>query len=247
VAFTPDAEGSIVPRAAAARPAAPLATTPPPNGTDFLDGALMVLVSGDDCLLCSAGLQIGALRYYVQQLCKKAGFPEQTQRCEFIAVANRDNIKELIESGVQEVGLNTTLDELDIQLTERTTYAKKLRGELGDVMRALFASEPAAAQLIDEDSANINAKFVISFNKRRSGRVTQEQFDQVVEAVADQEDPGIYIKLRSGGRITQDSIKVTERFQFEATGTTIDHKEAWDALAEMHERLSASGLMRVEG
>jgi len=103
VAYTPDAEGSIVPRAVGARPAAPLATTPPPDDSDFLNGALMVLVSGDDCLLCSDGLQIGAFRHYVHQLSRTAGFPPATQRFDFTAVANRDNIKELIESGVQEV------------------------------------------------------------------------------------------------------------------------------------------------
>jgi len=96
---------------------------------------------------------------------------------------------------------------------------------LGDVFRALFRTEPGIGEFIDQDGANINAKFVISFNKRRAGRVTQEQFDHVAEGVAEQDDPGIYIKLRSGGRITQDSIKVSERFEFEATGTTMIIKQ----------------------
>src|SRR5690348_3562143 len=109
----------------------------------------------------------------------------------------------------------------------------------------LVGSEANVEELLDQDFSNINAKLVISFNQRRRGIVTQEAFDRVAQVAVEDDDPSIYIKLRSGSRIDHENIKLSRRVDIDAVGTTIDHGETWVKLEEFYAELLAAGQIEL--
>lgn len=244
-AYTPGAEGSVVPHNGQ-EATVPLRTIPPPKDADFLNGALMALIKDNHCLLCSDGLSAAALRFYLQQLAIRCHLPPQTRQLDLVAVANREKIEEIIKSGVQEVGLSATLDELDVETTqEPETLVEHIKAEVKEATMTLIGSEARVGKLLAKDFSNINAKLIISFNQRKHGTVTQEVFDRVALDAANEEDKNLYIKLRSGSRIEYENMKLTKRVDINMVGTTIDHNETWERLEEFYAELVAENKIEL--
>lgn len=239
----PGAQGSVVPHTRLEHPAAPLRTIPPPDGADFLTGALIALVSGDHCLICSDGPTIASLRYYLQQLVIRRGLPPAAQRLDFAAVANREMLNEIIHSGVSEIGLSTTLDELDPAQHPDHTLIDRAKARAAEALATLFEREYNLEELIGQDHANINAKLTIRLNSRKHGFIDQHAFDDTAQHVIEEEEPGIYIKLRSGSRIDHQNVKLSKRVEIDSDGTTISHVQTWNHLEEYYAELVAAGYI----
>ena len=119
------------------------------------------------------------------------------QYFELNPVANHEKVEEIIKSGAASVGLNATLDELDIEELEVTKFGDRWRRGLGETIATLFSSDDKMQEIDLTDLSNLNAKLILSFNKRKKGNLTQEEFDQVACEIADEKDRGIFIKLPS--------------------------------------------------
>jgi hypothetical protein len=223
---------------------APLRTIPPPDDADFLTGALMALIVGDHCLLCSDGLTSGALRAYIQQLVIRRNLPREAHRLDLAAVANRERLQEIINSGVQEIGLRATLDELDDEIRPGGLVSR-MKAELKEAILTLIARDAEVGELLERDYGNINAKLVVSLLQRKHGRITQEDFDRTAQEAAQDEDPSLYIKLRSGSRIDANNIKLSKRADINSAGSTIDHGDAWLKLEEFYAELLAAGYIVI--
>lgn len=223
---------------------APLETLAPPRNKNFLEGAVAVLITGDHCLMCTAGLSAAALRFFVFTLVKAKGLPKQATRFKFAPVANRDKISEVIESGVAEVGLSATLDELLHARSTQSSLSARTKALVKDAATAMFQKDFDLAKLMKEDLSNINARLVVGFRKRSKGYLDQESFDEAAKHVAEEEEPGVYIKLRSGTIIDADRMKLTRRVDIANYGSTIDYKEAWQQLTAFYEELKLDKLIK---
>lgn len=242
-AHVPGAEGSLVP-AVGAVSSGPLETIAPPKNKNFLDGALVVLVTGDHCLLCTAGLTPAAFRFYVFSMIKKLGLPKKASRFNLAAVANREKISEIIESGVECVGLNGTLDSLlHASDSTKASLGKKVKTSLSKAVAALISQDQDLGKLIREDHSNINTRLVVSFKRRAHGHLDQESFDDAARHIAEEEEPGIYIKLRSGTVIDADRMKLSRKVEIPNHGSTIDHSAAWNELKGFYQELTKDSLL----
>lgn len=231
----PGAEGSIVPEASA-EPSAPLETLAPPKNKNFLEGALAALITGDHCLLCTAGLTAAALRYYIYSMVRKTGLPSQALAFKLAPVANRKKVLEIVESGVAEIGLSGTMDELGhIPVAPRDRgRIEKAKMKLRESIVTLLGKDQDVAKLLTQDGSNVNAKLVVKFSKRGQGSLDQESFDEAAKQAVDEEDPGVYIRLRSGTIIDASNVKLTRRAEVRSFGNTIDHSDAWDELQKFY-------------
>lgn len=240
----PGAEGSVVPRTNTEQQMAPLQTISAPEGSEFLGGALIALVSGNHCLICAHTLTIAALRYFLQQLVIRRGLPPQAQRFDFDAVANRDKLNEIIKSGVSEVGLLTTLDEFEAG-DQAPTLVERAKAQMAETFATLFGQDYTIDDLLGQDLANLNARLTIKFDKRKHGFIDQEAFDEAARHIIEEEDPGIYIKLRSGSRIDHQNIKLSKKVNIDSHGSTIDYAQAWVKLEEYYSELIAAGYITL--
>lgn len=240
----PGAEGSVVP-AATPQPVGPLETLPPPKNKNFLEGSVAALITGDHCLLCTAGLSQAKLRYYIFQMVTHLGLPKEARRFNLAPVANRDKISEIIDTGVAEVGLSATMDDLlHAGQQPADSLSARTKALLKDTAAAIFSKDYDLKRLLKEDLSNINTRLVVSFRKRGKGFIDQESFDEAAKHVAEEEEPGIYIKLRSGTIIDAERMKISRRVDIANHGNTIDCKEAWQQLTDFYAELKKDKLIQ---
>ena len=170
---TPGAEGSLVPAAGAAA-SGPLETIAPPKNKNFLEGALAALITDDHCLLCTAGLTHAALRFYIFSMIKSLELPKKAARFNLAAVANRDKISEIIDSGVKCVG--TQWDARQPASCRGSIQSKrgtKVKEALSKAVATLISQDQDLSKLIKEDHSNINTRLTVSFKKRAHGHLSQ--------------------------------------------------------------------------
>lgn len=244
VSHKPGAEGSLVP-AAAPKAAGPLETMAPPKNKNFVEGSVAALITGNHCLLCTAGLSQAALRYYLFMMIKEKGLPEEARRFNLAPVANRDKISEIIETGVAAVGLSATLDSL-LHAGEDApvlSLSEKAKRTVSEAVTTILGKDFDLKTLMKEDLSNINTKLVISLKKRGHGVIDQESFDEAAKQVAEEEEPGVYIRLRSGTIIDADKMKLTRRVDIDNHGSTLDYKAAWKELITFYGELKKDKLI----
>jgi hypothetical protein len=163
--------------------------------------------------------------------------PNEAQRVDLAAVANRERMNEIIKAGVHEIGLNATLDELEQGMAAADTWGGKAKGQLLELLQTFLTKDPDVGDLLGRDLSNMNAKLALSFRKNAAGFVDQEAFDNAAEHVIDEGEPGIYIKLRSGTIINDEKIKLSKFADIDNFGNTIDHQQAWAELEAYYAEL----------
>jgi hypothetical protein len=243
VTYKPGAEGTVVPKLAERAVEGPLATVSAPEDTDFLGEALMALVVGDHCLVCCDGMTVGQLRYYIQQMVTKLTLPNDCKRLELAAVANREKLEEIVRTGVREIGLSATLDELDQNTIDGVSVVERAKRGVLELVSSIFATDDNVQEIVEADLSNVNARLVVSFDSRRGGDVTQEQFDRAAYNITEENDHNFYIRLRSGGRIDAESMKLASKVELNELGSTVDHGDAWLKLEDFHSQLLALGYI----
>lgn len=241
VTYTPGVEGSLVPYATVSEIHGPLRKIPAPDNTEFLTNSLMCMISGNHVLFCSDGMSHQQLRYYFQQLMLQAKLPDDCTRLELLSVANREKLKEIIDDRAKCIGLNVTLDEFDEIDDVSSGVATKLRESFYNTISTLIAEDDSFKDIALADLTNLNASLSLSFNSRKRGKVTQSEFDKYAKDFAEDDDPGFFIELRSGSKITHKSIKLSKLVKISTDGTTINFSDAWGKLQEFYLDLIQAG------
>jgi len=241
VSYVPGAEGSIVPTAVPKSTAGELSTVPPPNDANFLSGSMIAMISGNECLYCGEHIQIQTLSLFIRELFKKINRPNGDGQFEFVNVMDRRLITQINAENVMEIGFNTTLDEYgpDIGLIENqsTDFARRFLS----LARGLVESDASLSQLAQDDLKNINAKLSLRLDARVKEGISQEDFDHSAQDVIGDLEPGFYLRLRNGTKITHDNIRLGKTVTIQKRHETIDHAHAWNEMEQYLSHLKATG------
>lgn len=237
---------SIVPRKGGAA-SIDLSTAPAPEGHDYLDGDAMVLLSGNDAIICVSNLHEVSVTNYLRRLVSEKGGHAEKSNFDLMKIANKNVIRRLIESGVKAVTLDVgafseTFAEVE---TEAAGRRKNAAAAIGSFFRNLVEQDGKAEDyyLNENLSASIVVRADIRHGKGAAVRAASEIADNVLDLFDNlPQDEGYQIETTSGITIRPDQIVVREKFRFPAHGKTIEYKAAWSKMEEFYARLLAEGV-----
>jgi len=219
-----------------------LGTAPAPDGHDYLDGDAMVMLSGNDVIICVSNLHEKAVANYLRRLVgEKGGLPEKAS-FDLMKIANKNVIRKLIKSGVKAVTLDVGAfaESFNAIADGGGSRATNAGHAIATFFRTLIEKDGKPDDYyLDE---NLNAAITIRADIRNGKGAAVEAASEAAENVLDLFQEGYQIETTSGITITPDQIVVRERFQFPAHGKTIQYKSAWSKMEEFYARLISEGV-----
>lgn len=234
VAYTPDDQISIVPRAGE-EAAADLALLEAPENTEFLDGELMILVKDDDVALCRSGLAEGAFASYVLQLAERHGLDSTDATFHLMKRADVDKLAMIQREGVKQLSMNSLAHEASIERARRETIKEKVLGSLLDDFKAILGIEA----IVPQDAENLKVEVLLTFDKRRGTEIDQRQLSFLAQRMLEEnEEDGFMIETLEGRKFRANDILLSERVSIPSFGKSIHHMEAWGALRSFYDKLS---------
>ncbi|RZK77314.1 MAG: hypothetical protein EOO85_09145 [Pedobacter sp.] len=241
--YAPGRAGGLVRHVAADATAGELSSILPPDGHDFLKGSCVALVSADHLIFCGDNMKPEALRYFLHELAKARGRPAYETTYDFAPVANKEVLRQVQSVGVKSIGIDATLDEFDPTGQLFETIGGNLKNEVLNALRGIWEKDPKFSHLRDEDFHNVNAKIILTLDKRHSKGVTQEAFDDAAQRTLDSQEPGFYLRTRDDAVISYSSIKLVKTVELPVQHETIDYQEAWSAMEIYFDDLRSRGYL----
>ncbi len=234
VAYVPGEQASTVPLAV---DATDLGRASPPEDQEFLEGDAMMLIKGDDVVLCVSAVQERSLIDYVRALLSTSGFDAQSKQFSLQKHANRDVINQLLKEGVRKVRLNVTAPEVSAILPFGGSW-----GRLGSLAeRAL----ELVRGLAGSDRSDQELDRLVGLRSYVEIRADNEHLDQgakIASNVLDNIEGDYEIVTMRGIRITPSEIALKEKVSFTADGKTVVYSEVWAKMREFYGRLKLAGL-----
>jgi hypothetical protein len=241
--YAPGKAGGLVRHVADDATTGELSSVLPPDGHDFLRGACVALISGDHVIFCGDGLKPEALRYFLHRIAEAKGKPATETQYDFAPVANREVLGKVQSEGVKSIGIDATLDEFDPggQLFE--TLGGNLKNEILSALRSLWEKDPKFSELHDDDFHNVNAKIILTLDKRHAKGISQQAFDDVAKTALDSQEPGFYLKTRDNSLISYNAIKLIKTVDLAVEHETMEYREAWEAMEIYFDELRSHGYV----
>jgi hypothetical protein len=211
-----------------------LQRAPAPPGQDYLDGDAMMLINGDDVIVCVSDVSEPAVTAYLRDLMEKGGRSE-SNNFELRRTANPATLRTLVRDGVKSVNLNVSAFSatLPLAFNDSVTVADRIRAGLNAALSTLIGGDRSPADL--EREANLQT--FIELKARGNNELGLAAAARTAENVLDSFQEGYEIVTRTGVRITPSEISVREQARFAANGTTVDHGDVWDHMDGFFARL----------
>lgn len=211
----------------------------PPERTDFMDGEVFVLVSGNHALVCSTGISDTQLCLFFDRLIQLANKGGDVPGTSLGRVADFDKVKMIEQHGVKAVAVNASLYNASLQNIKRTTTRKRLLGRVADEISALVRKDTDP----DDDSvlADFDAEVIIKVDKRRGAKDAEETLRQIaVEAVTEDHD-GFTVILGNNVAVTSSRVSLSKPFSIPAESKGLNRVSAVAALDSYFSELKHEG------
>lgn len=234
VAYVPGEQASTVPLATESTE---LGKASPPENQEFLDGDAMMLISGNDVVLCVSAVQERSLVDYVRLLLSESGFDSQSKQFSLQKHANRDVINQLLKEGVRKVRLNVTAPAVSAALDFGGSWGRmaSLAEKALELVRGLVGSDQS-----DQELGRLAG--LRSYVEIRADNEHLDQGAKIAANVLDNIEGEYEIVTMRGIRITPSEIALKEKLSFTADGKTVVYTEVWVSMRQFYERLKLAGL-----
>lgn len=230
--WTPRESVSTVPHPVPPPSDADLASEPPGSTWDYLDGAGMVLISGDHCLVMPSGLPHPTIIRYLSGLLDIS--------LQVTPLTDSDTATALHEQGVKRIRLNLgQYAETSRELEHRRprTIVQRLTS---DMWEALITNEATRQEIAE--AANVSARLMISIDGRRRG-LTHETLRPLVTDVIEEDHEDIEIETGTGQRIRLGKLVLKKPVLVVADGKTVHYNDAWESMREFLGELRTRGAL----
>ena len=230
---------------------ATIAIEPAPNGKDYLDGDIFILVQGNHVILCPSGVQESVASNYFRKMLTKVGIDITAFKLE--KVAKTDKIKMLQKEGVKEVRLGASLYDASLeQINKEQPKISSLKKVISEQIQKIFAQDDELKEIVEDE--NLNIKLSISFDGREAMKHKSEPAYGVVGKnrllsaskqllSQDEDQDGFVILTGKGNEISQGDIKVSEMFNVKTLGKSLNTNDAWEQLKNYASQLKQTGVL----
>jgi hypothetical protein len=237
--YTPGESASIVPVLSDAA-SADTGVATPPKDHDFMDGDLMLLVSGNDVLVCSSATHDAKISAYFTALFSQVNLEEYEQSFSLQYVADAQKLDLVQKEGVKEIVLSATAYEASIEQTKRESARQKLTGAVLDELLALFQKDAKLKDLTERE--NISAEVVLKFDRRRKGgEVGAQRLARLAQEVLDESSEGFTIRTLNGNTISGGSLTLSKKAKIPAHGKSTQWSPTAKALDDYYIELRKNG------
>ncbi|MBB4304083.1 hypothetical protein GGD81_003138 [Rhodobium orientis] len=217
---------------------ADVATTMPPEETEFMDGDAFLYVRDDDVCLCSTLVRDGAIKYFLYELFKKAKIRKDSNKFDLVKVADIDKVMLLHAQGVKEVVIKSTIYEATAQYARRKSQAAGILGSLSKNLKAFWGNEND----VNQDSLHVLLE--IKTDARRKGlKLGEERIEALAEDLLrnTEYNDDFVIITKEGQRIGPEEIYIRTKVGVKANGKSVDRDSAWKELSTFFNTLESIG------
>ena len=119
---------------------------PAPDGKDYLDGDIFVLVRGNHIILCPSGVRESVADTYFRKILNKS--KNGTESLSLEKIAKTSKAKMIKEEGVKEIRLGASLYEASVEeLTINKPSMHSVPKYLADQIKRIFAEDPELKEM----------------------------------------------------------------------------------------------------
>ena len=239
--YTPGERASVVPVLGSVTEG-DISAVRAPAKHDFMDGDVMLLLAGNDILICASSVHDGKITAYFATLFAAAGLDESKHIFSAERVANADKVQLIEDEGVKEIALNATMFEASLDRAKRTSHRQKLTGALIDEFMAIFSKDKSLKDIADRE--NITAEVILKFDQRRKGgEVGGKRLSALSREVVDQSTDGYRITTLEGNVINGAELSLSKQVEIAAHGKSVQWAPAAAALDAYYKELRADGSL----
>jgi hypothetical protein len=253
-AYAPGEPTSTIDKNKSAK-ASTIAAEPAPEGKDYLDGDIFVLVNGNHVILCPSGVrETVATNYFIHAL-TKVGNTKIATTLGLDKVAKTSKLKMIQDEGVKEILLHSSLYEASLLHADaKSSSIGGFRALIAQQMERIFAKDPELQAISELE--NLNISLSIRFNgKEGRKRHADPQFgtagrarlikasQRVLDEHDDGDSEGFVIITGQNNQITADEVRVSDKVSITALGKSLSHTDAWDKLTKYYEQLKGAGVL----
>jgi hypothetical protein len=228
---------------------------PAPQGKDYLDGEIFVLINGNHVILCPSGVRESlATNYFIHAL-TKVGETKIATTLDLDKVAKTSKLKMIQDEGVKEILLQSSLYEASIlQLDTKTPSIGGFRVLIAQQMERIFAKDPDLHAISEFENLNISLSIRFDGKEGRKrhadpkfGTAGRARLIKASQRVLDEHDEGdsegFVIITGANNQITADEVRVADKVNIATLGKSLNHTDAWDKLTKYYEQLKGTGVL----
>ncbi|ADU63420.1 MAG: hypothetical protein KUA35_10290 [Pseudodesulfovibrio sp.] len=221
-----------------------LGTAVPPQGNDFMDGDLMLLVQDNHVLFCSTGLRVSKAKEYLMHLLEKTGQPEEALAFSLVSVADVDKVRMIREKGVKRLHLSAGLFPATLDHLKRTTntMSEKVVKAVTEEFLEICKKDESLAQY--SEAENLTAEIILKYDRRfKGGELGQKRIESLAEMAVDEGDDGFKIVTGDGETISASTITLRKEIKVPKYGKTVRHESVWAEMRTYLKELRNKGLL----
>jgi hypothetical protein len=245
-AYTPGEHASVVPYLRGVS-SGDVKTTPPPKDCEFMDGDIMILVAGNNVLLCSSNLHEKKAESYMREILDSAGTDEKASKFGLIRRANIDTLKFIKNQGVRAINLGVTMFEASFDHMERTLISRKIGGSVMDQIKAVLFQDRDLAEI--DEAENLSANIVLKYdghkNRKGSKALGRKKIEELTTKMFEDGDDGFSIELLSGETVRGSDVSLKKNVTLQKHGKSVYCVDAWRALEAYYYELKDGGLLEL--
>lgn len=218
-----------------------LDTSSAPKGKEFLDGDAMLLVTGNDVIMCVSNMHESTVAYYLREFIKGAKISKDAESFDLLKIANKKIVHKLMKHGVRKITLDAHAFEQSLKAgtVKDRSLAAAAKAGAAKLFGALVNQDVNANRFAAQ--ADLVAAVTLRADMRRHGG-GDVIAGRTASKIVDMFDSGYEIETVKGIKITPEEIMVRQKFSFPAHGKTVEYKKVWTQLALFYNQLVADGI-----
>lgn len=243
-AYTPGEHASVIPKVTNG-PQENVATTPPPDDSEFMDGDIMMMVAGNDVLLCGSSLHEKKAERYMIGIIESAGLDQNTPKFALCKRADVDKMRLIQAQGVKSIDLDVSVFDATIEYIERKSVCKKFGGAVADTIKALVLKDWDEEDLAAAENLSVGVSLSFDGKKKNKafGKTKIEELARMLVEDEDEDTDSFSIQTVGGERIKGSDISLKKKVFLPKHGKSVQCVDAWRAIDEYYFELKNGGLL----
>lgn len=224
----------------------------PPANSEFVDGAVAILISSNNLFYCGENLRDPSIVRYLAEILQKKSTSanDDFDKATSLMLSKKANdavLKRVSKDGVASISLDAGLHEVEQQYMARKgeqdlPIQLKVLGKIAKEFSALTTKDTQQSKTADEENIFINLE--IKFNRvLKGGALGQEKVKKIATSLLDSDEGGFEIITFSGARIRHDELILKKNVNLPVNGKAFDYLIGWEELKKYKEELVRTHLL----
>lgn len=210
------------------------AATAAPEGTDYTERELALVIRNERMGYVVAGhARQATIEKAVRGLLGLEDPDEIANRLQLVARADPDEMRTLIQEGVDYIDLGLTMPHPDAEIAigeGARGVGSAILGAMQSVFSDRFADDYSEEQI--QSLANLNSHLIM--RPRGRGQIEQtELLTEIAENIAEMDEDDFRIRTLEGTVLTRDSLTITSSFRQSGPPAVLHYLEAWTKIGEL--------------